>query len=343
MHSLDASLIPEWSPQTAVLVAWPSPRGDFNPWLAEVVETYVAIAREVLRHQILVVACQSQELAESVRQRLAAEGCDISRLRPVVISYDDVWVRDTAPLSVGEGNTIRWLDFRFNGWGDKYPHADDARLAGHLHASNVLGQPEMDAIDFVLEGGSIEVDGAGTLMTTSRCVLNPNRNPSFNRSQIEAMLKARFGVRQILMLEYGHAEGDDTDAHIDTLARFAPNGVIAYTACDDPEDPLYEEFQRMEDQLKTFRDLAGSSYQLVALPMPRPIRSEEGDRLPATYANFLIINEAVLVPVYGDPKDELALSRLAAVFEGRDVVPIPCTPLIRQYGSLHCMTMQFPL
>ena len=343
MHSSDFSLIPEWSPQTSVLLAWPYDRGDFNPWLSEVVETYVAIAQEVLRRQELVVACQNPVLAESVKKRLGAEGCRLDRLHLVVIPYDDVWVRDTAPLSVGDGKEVRWLDFRFNGWGNKYPHENDARLAERLHASNVLGKPKVDSIDFVLEGGSVEGDGAGTLMTTSRCVLNPNRNPTFNPSEIEAMLKSRFGAHQILMLEHGHAEGDDTDAHIDTLARFIPGRVIAYTACDDKADPLYEEFLRMEDQLKSFKDLSGRPYRLIALPMPKPIRSEEGDRLPATYANFLIINEAVLVPVYGDPKDQVALSRLADVFEDREIVPIHCTPLIRQYGSLHCMTMQFPL
>ncbi len=335
-------LIPEWAEQSAVFLAWPYAEGDFTPWLPAVEMTYVHIAIEVARRERLIVACRSEDHRQSIERGLIEHGADIGQIRFVVMPYNDVWVRDTAPLSVQAEAAPRLLDFRFNGWGGKYEHADDAAIARRLHESGVLGATPLEAVDFVLEGGSVETDGAGTVMTTTRCLLNPNRNPACSKTQIESQLAARLGADQVLWLEHGHAEGDDTDAHIDTLARFCSPDTIAYTACDQPDDPLLAEFASMAEQLATFRNGSGQPYRLVPLPIPAPIRSEEGDRLPATYANFLIINKAVLVPVYNDPADRLALERLADCFPSREIVPIDCVPLIRQYGSLHCMTMQFP-
>jgi agmatine/peptidylarginine deiminase len=277
-----------------------------------------------------------------IENRLFVRGANLANVRLVEIPYNDVWVRDTAPLSVETGNGPKLLDFRFNGWGGKYQHGHDARLARNLYNSGLFGRTPMQAVDFVLEGGSLETDGEGTLLTTARCLLNPNRNPGFSQAQIEGQLQSAFGLNRVLWLWHGHAEGDDTDAHVDTLARFCSPGTLAYTACDDPRDPAYAGLRAMEDELRALTTAAGLAYNLVPLPVPQPIYSEGGDRLPATYANFLIINGAVLVPVYGDPADGAALSRLAACFPGRDMVAIPATPLIRQYGSIHCMTMQFP-
>lgn len=325
-----------------MLLAWPYAEGDFSPWLADVEETYAAIAAAAAERQILIVACRNETHRAQIAARLAALNVDANQVRYAVIPYNDVWVRDTAPLSIQTPEGIRLLDFRFNGWGGKYEHSADAQLAENLYATGLLGNTPMDKVDLVFEGGSIESDGAGTLMTTSRCLLNPNRNPELTREQIEAKVKVSFGADKILWLEHGHAEGDDTDAHIDTLARFCSANTIAYTACDRPDDALFPEFETMAAQLRTFVSNAGQTYKLVPLPIPQPIYSEDGDRLPATYANFLIINNAVLVPVYGDPADAIALERLAECFPGREMVAINCVPLIRQYGSLHCMTMQFP-
>lgn len=341
-HTASTRLLPEWVEQSAVLLAWPYAEGDFSPWLAEVEATYTAIASEIARREILIVACRSGEHQRHIEAILNTAGLEAEHLRFARIAYNDVWIRDTAPLTVIGADGLRLLDFRFNGWGGKYAHADDAQLARNLHDSGILGGTPLDAIDFVLEGGSIETDGMGTLMTTTLCLLNPNRNPAFSLSQIEAQLKTRLGAEQVLWLTRGHAEGDDTDAHIDTLARFCSPDTIAYTACDQTDDPLYEEFQAMAAQLATFTNRAAQPYRLIPLPIPAPIRDEEGARLPATYANFLMINDAVLVPVYHDPADEVALERLAGCFPGREIIPIDCLPLIRQYGSLHCMTMQFP-
>jgi agmatine/peptidylarginine deiminase len=336
------ALVPEWEPQTAVFLAWPYFSGDFQPWLESVEKTYIEIAKAIAARQALWVACRDADQRSQLQALFEREGIDLGSVSFVVMPYNDVWVRDTAPLTVSSAGSLKCLDFRFNGWGGKYECADDAQIAQRLHASGTLLKLPMEAVDFVLEGGSIEIDGAGTIMTTTRCLLNPNRNPSFTQAAIAEVLRVRLGGEQVLWLEHGYAEGDDTDAHVDTLARFCSPNVIAYTASDRPEDPVHAGLSRMEAQLEGFRNREGQPYTLVPLPIPAPIYSEEGDRLPATYANFLIINRAVLVPVYGDPKDRVALERLKAVFPDRELVPIDCVPLIRQYGSLHCMTMQFP-
>lgn len=338
----DLHFPPEWAEQSAVFVAWPYAQGDFAPWLTETEATYLAIALAVSRRQTLIVACRDAAHRLHIEGRLAAAQADLARIRFVELAYNDVWVRDTAPLSVETGDGPRLLDFRFNGWGGKYECADDARLARSLRETGALGDTPLVGVDFVLEGGSLETDGEGTLLTTARCLLNPNRNPGYDKAGIEARLKESFGVRRILWLHHGHATGDDTDAHVDTLARFCDARTIAYTASDDPQDPQYADLQAMESELQGLRTASGEAYRLVPLPIPQPIYSEEGERLPATYANFLIVNGAVLVPVYGDPADEIALARLADRFPEREIVAVPSKPLIRQYGSIHCMSMQFP-
>ncbi|MDD5274144.1 MAG: agmatine deiminase family protein, partial [Methylovulum sp.] len=234
------------------------------------------------------------------------------------------------------------LNFIFNGWGEKYPHGYDNAL-NHTLLNYPLFQaaPHQD-VGFILEGGSVESDGLGTLMTTRQCLLNPNRNQGLSQADIEQQLQQHFGVGRVLWLDQPNLSGDDTDAHIDTLARFCTADTIAYTSCDDETDPHYPSLQNMAGQLQALRTATGEPYQLIALPMPKPIYDEEGQQLPANYANFLIINQAVMVPVYDDPNDAIALQRLAACFPEHTLIPTPCRPLVHQYGSLHCMTMQFP-
>jgi agmatine/peptidylarginine deiminase len=331
---------PEWAEQSAVLLAWPYPQGDFSPWLAEVEDCYADIAKAIAKRERLIIGCRDETLRQRVLKRLSAH---LDSISCVVIPYNDVWVRDTAPLTVETGQGAALLDFRFNGWGNKYEHADDAAFAHNLHETGALGKTPMDAVDFVLEGGSLETDGEGTLLTTARCLLNPNRNPDFSQAQIEERLTRHFGLKRVLWLHHGHAEGDDTDAHVDTLARFCTPDTIAYSASDNPDNPAHAGLMAMENELKSFKTADGKPYKLLRLPVPTPILSEEGRHLPATYANFLIINGAVLAPVYGDMADATAFCRLAEGFPGRDIIGIPATPLIRQYGSIHCMTMQFPI
>ncbi|TAN50951.1 MAG: agmatine deiminase family protein [Methylococcaceae bacterium] len=334
-------LPPEWAPQSAVLLAWPQPDGDFGPWLADVESNYCAVAQEICCRQRLIIACQSTTHRLHIESLLQGR-VDMARLIFVVLPYNDCWVRDTAPITVLKDDQPLLLDFQFNGWGGKHDCSLDACLAQNLIKTGIFMDAAQAAIPMVLEGGSIEVDGQGSLLTSKRCLLNPNRNPSLTREQIEANLRQCFGVKRILWLDFGHVAGDDTDSHVDTLARFCNPDTIAYTACDDPDDPHYGELAQMREQLAGFATLDGRPYRLVPLPIPQPIYDENGQRLPAGYANFLIINGAVLVPVYNDPADAVALQRLAECFPGRSIVPIDCQALILQYGSLHCATMQFP-
>jgi agmatine/peptidylarginine deiminase len=195
-------------------------------------------------------------------------------------------------------------------------------------------------VDFVLEGGAIESDGEGTLLTTSECLLNPNRNPHLSQEEIEIILKKELGAERFLWLHHGYLSGDDTDSHIDTLARFADASTIVYVACDDEDDEHYEALKAMENELRTFTCKNGNPYKLLALPMSEP-KFYNNHRLPATYANFLIVNGGVIVPTYNDNNDAKALSVIQEAFPSRRIVGVDCSVLIREHGSLHCVTMQF--
>jgi agmatine/peptidylarginine deiminase len=333
---------PEWATQAAVLIAWPHRSGDFGPWLQRVEKTYCLFTREVARRETVLILALDADHVAHIMNRLTPYRADPDNVRFVTLPYNDVWVRDTAPITIITPRGASLVDFRFNGWGGKYSHQADAELSRRLYASGVFKSTALQPVDLILEGGSIESDGRGTLLTTRRCLLNPNRNPALTQDEIASRLAAVLGAERILWLSHGHVEGDDTDAHVDTLARFCPADTIAYVSCDDPDDPHFTELGAMEAELKAFKTPAGNHYRLVPLPLPRAIYGQDGRRLPATYANFLIINGAVLVPAYGDPADQTALERLSACFPGRELVSIPCTSLINQFGSLHCMSMQFP-
>ena len=233
------------------------------------------------------------------------------------------------------------LDFQFNGWGLKFASDKDNLITERLHRGGHLFGELRNCRNFTFEGGSIESDGDGTLLTTSECLLSPNRNATMSRNDIEKYLLDTLGARQLLWLDYGYLAGDDTDSHIDTLARLCPNNTILYVKCDDEADEHYEALRFMEEQLKTFRTLNGEPYRLIALPMARPA-FEDDERIPATYANYLVMNGAVLVPIYGTDLDAIALEQVGKAFLDREIVGVDCQALIRQHGSLHCVTMQYP-
>ena len=234
------------------------------------------------------------------------------------------------------------LDYCFNGWGEKFEATLDNAINRRLYDLGEIAGEYVDCLDFVLEGGSIESDGKGTIFTTSQCLLAPHRNQPMTKEQIEERLKHDLCAERILWIDYGHLTGDDTDGHIDTLVRICPDGTLLYVGCDNPQDEQYADLKRMEEQLQTFRTLDGKPYTLKKLPMPHPIYDGE-DRLPATYANFLVINGAVLCPTYGQPDlDNEALSIIGEAFPNREIIGIDCSPVIWQHGSLHCCTMQFP-
>ena len=334
-------LPPEWAPQSGVQLTWPHKHGDWATRLAEVEPVFVAIAREIARREKVLVVCYDAYHQAHIDALLKAAEADRTRVVFAIAPSNDTWARDHGPITVLCRNEPLLFDFGFNGWGGKYDHHLDNQITRLVHAAGVFGKAASEPMDLILEGGSIEVDGSGTLLTTTRCLLAPTRNPGLSREQIEQELSELLGLKRILWLEHGGLEGDDTDSHIDTLARFCDAHTIAYVACDDPKDGHYDDLKAMEQELKNFRAPGGSPYRLVPLPWPRP-QFDDGKRLPATYANFLIINDAVLVPTYRDPADAVALARLAECFPDRAIVGIDCAPVIAQFGSLHCLTMQLP-
>ena len=328
----------EWEKQAAVLIAWPHETGDFSDNLESVEDTYSIIADTITEYQPLLIVCRD-EVHQKHIEKLVERKEDIQFIHAPV---NDIWVRDTTFLTVEKEGALKYLNFQFNGWGEKYDFANDNALNHKLaNAKFFKGKAHHD-IDFILEGGSVESDGEGTILTTDHCLLNPNRNSTLNKEQIEAQLKIHLGAKRVLWLKQENLAGDDTDAHIDTLARFCTPTTIAYTSCENPRDPHFESLHRMKMQLEMLRTNDEEPYNLVALPLPTPIFDEDDEPLPANYSNFLIINHAVLVPVYDDANDKIALERLAKVFPQHKILPIPCRPLVHQYGSLHCMTMQFP-
>jgi agmatine/peptidylarginine deiminase len=336
----DAFLPSEWHRQSGVQLTWPHADTDWAYMLSEVEQCYACLAREIAQREVLIVATPQPD---DVRRQLEQAGVNMQNVRIYRCPSNDTWARDHGAITMIEEGRPVLLDFTFNGWGLKFASDRDNQITRRLIEQGALHGQYSNKLNFVLEGGSIESDGAGTLLTTSECLLSPNRNAYMDRTQIESYLKSTFHVQQVLWLDHGYLAGDDTDSHIDTLARLCPHDTIAYVECTDTADEHYEALQAMKEQLATFRTLGGKPYRLIALPMADCI-IEDGERLPATYANFLIMNDAVLYPTYAQPdNDRKAAEALREAFPGRQIVGIDCRALIRQHGSLHCVTMQYPV
>jgi agmatine deiminase len=329
----------EWEVQDGVLIAWPDENSDWHPYLYQVEPVFAEIAARISQFErIIVVASDPSEVKRQLTLAQAAlKSVDIVRME-----MNDTWARDFGPVTVLENGAPLLLDFGFNGWGLKFAADKDNLITRRLHDAGKFGSTPVQTIGLILEGGSIESNGAGTIMTTAECLLHPNRNPHLERKEIEACLTRHLGADHFLWLNHGFLAGDDTDCHIDTLARLCPNDSILYMKCNDTSDEHFDALLRMEEELASFRTRAGTPYRLVPLPLPSAIVDEEGGRLPATYANFLVINGAVLVPTYRDECDETALEMIRGVFPTHTVIGIDCLPLILQHGSLHCVTMQIP-
>lgn len=328
----------EWYPQSAVQLTWPHAQTDWAPILDEATACFVAIAREIIKREILLIVCLDEA---EVRRQLG----DVENEKIIFreMPTNDTWARDHGGITVFTNGKPTVCDFVFNGWGMKFAANYDNLITRMLAKTDTFTK-EVEVVNmqpFVLEGGSLETDGKGTLLTTVECLASANRNEYLNKEQVEYHLKDFFGLQRILWLENGYLAGDDTDSHIDTLARFCDEQTIAYVQCTDESDEHFNELQAMEAELKAFRTTDGKPYRLIPLPMADEV-IYEGERLPATYANFLIINGAVLVPFYKSEKDEMAKTALQEAFPEREIIGIDCRVLIKQHGSLHCVTMQYP-
>lgn len=340
MNTTELRLPAEWEPQAAVLLAWPHAGTDWAARLHAVEATCAALISAITRFESAIVCVPDAGVGAHATECLRQAGADPSRVRLVEISYDDTWLRDSGPITLRSDGRFVLLDFRFTGWGGKFEASrDDALVAGLFERGVFRRDARHQCVDWALEGGAIESDGRGTMLTTWRCL--HQRHPDQSREAIERTLRNALTAERVLWLDHGCLQGDDTDAHIDTLARFAPDDAIVYQACSDPGDPHYAELDAMRRELKALPTHQDKPYRLFPLPWPQPIL-DEGRRLAASYANYLIVNGAVLVPAYGDAADDAAAQTIALAYPGREIVQIPCRPLIWQNGSLHCMTMQLP-
>lgn len=301
----------EWERQSAVQLTWPHEHTDWAPILPEITAVYEQMAQEIRKRESLIVVDD--------------------------IPHNDTWARDHGFITVEENGTNVLLDFRFNGWGEKFEAELDNQINRHLHDKGIVKGVYEDHLNFVLEGGSIESDGKGTVFTTTCCLMAPHRNQPLTQADIEVRLKEYLGAERIVWLNHGSLIGDDTDGHIDTLVRICPDDTIIYTGGDSDHPDL----DLMEEELNALRTLDGKPYRLLKLPLPRPIYDDDY-RLPATYANYLVINDAVLVPTYRQPDlDAEAMQMIGEAYPDREIVGIDCCAVIKQHGSLHCCTMQY--
>ena len=330
----------EWEPYDTVMVAWPHKDTDWAPMLQEVETCYRDLVQAINKCGLraLVVTPDPEHVRDCLRET------DADSLLIFKCETNDTWTRDYGAISAYDkvGNPIA-IDFRFDGWGLKFASNLDNLVTLRMLERGLLTKNYVSRLNYTFEGGSMEVDGAGTMLSTSHCLQALNRNGYKSVKDLEKYFQGSLGITRLLLLEHGHLEGDDTDSHIDTLARFAPGDTILYVKCYNPSDPHYQELELMEKELRSFRTMDGNPYNLIGLPLPDAIYDEEGQRLPATYANFLIAPAHGLMPTYEQPdNDLLAKQMLQVAFPDRQIIGIDCRALIRQHGSLHCATMQIP-
>lgn len=329
----------EWFPQSGIQLTWPHAETDWGYMLDEVETCYLDLAREIAKRELLLIVTPHPDKVKSQIE----SSVNMVNVRFFECDTNDTWARDHGAITRFENGKPVICDFKFNGWGLKFAANFDNLIPSKLYEGKLLDGTYENHLNFVLEGGGIESDGEGILLTTSECLLSKNRNGGWNKQQIEDYLSCTFNLKKILWVDYGYLAGDDTDSHIDTLARLCPDNTIAYVKCSDTKDEHYEALQKMESQLAAFTNLDGKPFRLIALPMADAVWFD-GERLPATYANFLVMNDVVLYPTYNQPvNDQAAYVALQKAFPGYEIIGINCSALIKQHGSLHCVTMQFPV
>ena len=325
----------EWEKQRAVLMAFPHKNSDWNNDLKSALTPFIRTAQAIAYTTPVYIICDDKEEVSSLF-------CSSRNLSFIEIATNDTWIRDFGYISVIENDELKLLDFKFDAWGGKFEWALDNEVNKKLHSKGYMGVTPLESIDFVLEGGAIDSDGLGTILSTTGCLCNPNRNGGLSKDELEEKLQEYLGAKRVLWLDYGYLAGDDTDSHVDTLARFVSSDTIAYVECKDEADEHYVELKQMQKQLKTFKDSEGNAYNLLALPLPTAKYDSDNNRLPATYVNFLITNGALIYPIYSVKEDKIAHETFKDFFKDKEIIPIECSRLIEEGGSLHCSTMQIP-
>jgi agmatine/peptidylarginine deiminase len=329
----------EWEHQDAIMLAWPHRANGWVGDMAGVDTVFVELIRAITTRQRVLLVCKDEALRQHAVALLQNANVVMDNCIIKIAATNDVWMRDVGPIGIIENGKLKLLDFRFNAWGGKYSSSDDDQINARLQQQDVFNC-EMQSLPLILEGGSIESNGKGTLLTTKSCLLSDTRNSCYDEHRLEELLKHFLGVETVQWLEHGHIEGDDTDGHIDTLARFCPNDVIAYASCNNQKDVNYAELSAMETELKALKKSDGEPYTLVAFPIPSPKTGIEGQALACTYVNFMIINGAILCPLYDDPMDQLAMTQLQNIFPDHEIIGINALPVVEQCGSFHCLCMQ---
>lgn len=333
----------EWAPQDAVLLTWPHPATDWAESLTEVEQVFIELARVISQRQTLILLCHNEFLQSRLQKILPEAQVQMHRTYLLQIPNNDSWARDHGPITVyNQAGETLWLNFEFTGWGNKFDARLDNQINGRLFGASMVKTTALESVDLVLEGGAIETDGQGLFLANENCLLHANRHPNLQKAQLEQRLSELFGIQKFLWLQQPPLCGDDTDGHIDTLARLTPTGAILYVSCDDSNDHHYPQLAQLKTQLEALTDLEGHPFELLALPLPAAKHDKQGNRLPASYANYLLINGALLMPVYQDVADDVAKAVLQKAHPAHEIIGIDCLPLIRQGGSLHCVTMQFP-
>ena len=338
----DFYLPAEWEKQDAIQLTWPHANTDWKPYLDDITETFLQLSKAISDKEKLIIATPNKKSLSDYLSKKLSE----SNLKNIIIyecESNDTWARDHGAITLKNKNgDCLLLDFKFNGWGEKFKAEKDNKITHNLYTQNAFNGSLVDYNDFVLEGGSIETDGKGTIFTTTCCLLAPHRNQPLDKTEIENQLKERLNANRIVWLEHGELIGDDTDGHIDTIVRTAPNDTLLYMRFDNSQDPQYNDFIELEKQLKSLTTADGHPYRLLALPAPDAMYDED-DRLPATYANFVILNNLVIVPSYNQQeKDKEARNIIQQAFPQHEVISIDASTVVRQHGSLHCLTMQYP-
>lgn len=329
-------LISEWEPQDALMLVYPHEKSDWNNNLLKIRLFYNELIKSVIKFgKIILIIPENMDCKNELN-------INDKNLIFIKATTNDTWIRDNGPIFIKQNELFTFLNFKFNGWGNKFNYKLDNDLNNRLFSSGIFAKNVIKKnVNFVLEGGSIDNNGDGIILTTQNCLLNKNRNPQYTKEAIEELFSEIFGQNKILWLKNGKIMGDHTDSHIDMLAKFVNKDTIIYAKSNNPNYTYFNELNSMENELMNFRDYNDKSFNLIPITLPE-IKDQQGNYLPATYTNFLIYNSAVIVPIYNTKEDQQAMDIFEKIFYNKKIISIDSKILISQGGAIHCATNNVP-